>query len=69
MKKTHPQQEFINFLIFINNMIKDIKAILKCPFKHWILNPEAIMEIISENKIKTDKNTITKLDVYKKFYK
>lgn len=49
-------------------MIRDIKELLRCPFQHWIFNPEAIAEIISENRKKTVKDATTKLDVYKRFY-
>ena len=49
-------------------MIRDIKEMLRCPFQHWIFNPEAIIEIIDESRKKTVKNATTKLDVYKQFY-
>jgi len=48
--------------------IQDIKEFIKSPFSFWLFNPEAIIEIINENRVKIDKDATTKLDVYKHFY-
>jgi len=49
--------------------LQDIKKFVKSLFTHWLLDPFAIFEIISEKNKKPINDATTKLNDYKQFYK